>query len=262
MMVINGKLNQMDMKKIVSNLLVGASILLMASCMGVDNFDEPSAHFTGRIIDVTTGENIYADQGECRVRIWEKSFSLNPSPQDIPVKQDGTFNNTKLFNGTYDVVPEGAWWPCDTIRVGIGGKVTQNFEVTPYLKVFDLKTELIDDSLAISCRLDAPITEGLPQIMEVRPYLSLNQFCGAGNAISYYFNMGQSSDSNISQKYVKKIMTTWERIPKLEDGKSEVYSFKVDVKPGYTYFVRVGAKVKDTFQKCNYSEIVKVEVPQ
>mgnify|MGYP000258408169 CR=1 FL=1 len=62
---------------------------------GVDNFDEPSARFTGRIIDKTTGENILADQAECRVRIYEKSYSLNPTPQDIPVKQDGTFNNSK-----------------------------------------------------------------------------------------------------------------------------------------------------------------------
>jgi hypothetical protein len=109
--------------------------------MEVDNFDEPDAHFTGRIIDKTTGENILADQGAGRVKIWEKSFSLNPGSQTIPVKQDGTFNNTKLFKGTYDVVPEGAWWPADTIRIGIGKKAVHDFEVTPYLKLIDLKTE-------------------------------------------------------------------------------------------------------------------------
>ena len=53
-----------------------------------------------------------------------------------------------------------------------------------------------------------------------------------------------------------------EKLEKLEDGKSKIFSFKVDVKPGYTYFVRVGARVDDTFQKCNYTEIVKVEIPQ
>lgn len=55
--------------------------------MEVDNFDAPSECLTGSIIDVTTGQNILADQAEARVRIWEKSYSLNPSPQDIPVKQ-------------------------------------------------------------------------------------------------------------------------------------------------------------------------------
>lgn len=94
------------MKKTIYSILFVASVLASSSCMKVDNFDAPEAHVTGRIIDSTTGENILADQGECRVRIWEKSFSLNPANQDIPVKQDGTYNNSKLFSGTYDVVPK------------------------------------------------------------------------------------------------------------------------------------------------------------
>lgn len=240
------------MKKLIYSLFVSASVILMTSCMDVDNFDEPGAHFTGRIIDSTTGENILADQGECRVRIWEKSFSLNPGNQDIPVKQDGTFNNTKLFNGTYDIVPEGAWWPADTIRLGIGKKtVTENFEVTPYLKLFAFETKLEGDSLVMSCRLDAPKKEGLPQIMEVRPFLSLNQFCGAGNCISQYYN----SDHRES------IMKTWDKIEKLDDNKSKIYTIKAKVKPGYVYFVRMGAKVRDTHEKFNYTEIKMVEIP-
>lgn len=250
------------MKKIKPILLFGALILSVASCMEVDNFDEPDAHFTGRIIDKTTGENILADQGAGLVKIWEKSFSLNPGAQTIPVKQDGTFNNTKLFKGTYDVVPEGAWWPADTIRIGIGKKTTQDFEVTPYLKLIDLKAEMADDSLAISCRLDVPpIVEGLPRILDVRPFLSLNQFCGEGNSISYYATQG-NSDKDYASKYLAKVRTTWEKLEKLEDGKSKVFSFKVDVKPGYIYFVRVGARVEDTFKKYNYSEIVRVEIPE
>ena len=77
------------MKKIFYSLFVCAAALCAASCMEIDNFDGPDSHFTGRIIDATTGKNILADQGECRVRIWEKSYSLNPGHQDIPVKQNG-----------------------------------------------------------------------------------------------------------------------------------------------------------------------------
>ncbi|NDV60343.1 DUF3823 domain-containing protein [Bacteroides sp. 519] len=240
------------MKKLIYSLFVGASAFLMASCMGIDNFDAPDAHFTGRIIDSTTGKNILADQGECRVRIWEKSFSLNPAHQDIPVKQDGEFNNNKLFKGTYDVVPEGAWWPADTIRVGIGKKTVENFEVTPYLTLFDFTTELVGDSLFMTCRLDAPKKEGLPQIMEIRPYLSLNQFCGAANCIGQYNN----NDHKVN------IMKTWDKLDKEADGKSIKFTAKAKVKPGYIYFVRMGAKVRDTHEKFNYTEIKMIEVPQ
>lgn len=241
----------MNMRKLIYNMLLSA-VVLFPSCMEVDNFDAPTAHFTGRVIDVTTGQNILADQGECRIRMWEKSYSLNPGNQDIPVKQDGTFNNTKLFNGTYDIVPEGAWWPADTIRLGIGKTVTENFEVTPYLKLTDFEAKMEDDSLKVSCRIVAP-REDLPYtIMDIRPFLSLNQFCGAGNCISYYSSIAQ---------YKKNINTTWTKLPKEGDGMSKVYTFKLFVKPEYVYFVRMGARVKDTFQKYNYTEIVKIEVP-
>jgi len=253
---------KIDMKNLKHSLWFGALALLAASCMEVDNFDEPDAHFTGRIIDSTTGENILTDQGAGQVKIWEKSFSLNPGSQGIPVKQDGTFNNTKLFKGTYDVVPEGAWWPADTIRIGIGKKAVQDFEVTPYLRLFDLKTAMVDDSLAISCRLDVPpITEGLPRILDVKPFLSLTQFCGEGNHITYYDKMGSDDEKSYAKNYIVNVRKTWANLEKLEDGKSMVFSFKVDVKPGYIYFVRVGARVDDNFKKYNYTEIVKIEVP-
>ncbi|MGN0053078.1 MAG: DUF3823 domain-containing protein [Bacteroides sp.] len=242
------------MKKGLYSLLIGASVTMATSCMEVDNFDAPDAHLTGRIIDATTGENMLADQGECRVRIWEKSYSTNPGNQDIPVKQDGSYNNDKLFKGTYDMVPEGAWWPADTIRVGLGNKLTQNFEVTPYLKLFDFQLELTDpDSIRVSCRFEAPIGEGLPTIMDIRPFLSMNQFCGAANCISYYSSQDQ---------YKKSINKTWAKLEKESDGKSLTYSFKVWVKKGYVYFVRMGARVKDTFQKYNYTEIKEIEIPQ
>ncbi len=251
------------MKKLIYSLFMGVSALLVASCMEVDNFDAPDAHFTGRIIDSTTGENILADQGENYVRIWEKSFSLNPAPQNIPVKQDGTFNNTKLFNGTYDVLPEGAFWPVDTLRrVGIGGKVTQNFEVTPYLRLFDLQVVFENDSLTVSCRIDAPVKQNLPRITELRPFLSLNQFCGAGNHIGYYDNIMYTDKDKVEHPlYWIRINSTWDRLPKLDDGMSQVYRVRMPVTRGYIYFVRMGARVDDVHKKYNYTEIKTIEIP-
>lgn len=240
------------MKKLIYSFLVGASALLMTSCMEVDNFDAPDSHFYGNIIDKTTGKGIVSDRGECHIRIWEKSFSTNPGNQDIPIKEDGAFNNTKLFAGTYDVVPEGSWWPADTIRVGIGKKTSQDFEVTPYLRVFDLKTELVGTTLTMSCRLDAPITEGLPQVTEIRPFLSLNTFCGAANCIGFYN----------TNTYKINVMKAWDKIEKAEDGKSVTFTtIGLPVKPGYIYFVRMGARVKDKFEKYNYTEVIKIEIP-
>ena len=88
--------------------------------------------------------------------------------------------------------------------------------------------------------------------MEVRPYLSLNQFCGASNCINYY----NTNDFRVN------VMKSWDKIEKEGDGRTIPFEVTVPVKRGYIYFVRMGAKVKDSFEKHNYTEIVKIEVPQ
>ena len=47
------------------------------------------------------------------------------------------------------------------------------------------------------------------------------------------------------------------------DGNQTVdpYVVKVPVKPGYTYWVRMGAQLNDTFNSWNLSKVIKVEVP-
>ena len=116
----------------------------LVSCMEIDNFEAPSAKVEGRIIDKTTGQPMLLDQGVSHVRIWEMSYSQHPNPQDLAIKEDGTYYNDKLFSGTYDMLPrDGAWWPCDTTyNVAIGKKGTvQDFEVIPYLHIVDFDAD-------------------------------------------------------------------------------------------------------------------------
>ncbi len=111
---------------------------------------------------------------------------------------------------------------------------------------------MVGDSLEMSCRFYPPIEENLPTLMDIRPFLSLNQYCGAGSSISYYSSLDE---------YSINLRSTWEKLKKAEDGKSLTYKFRCWVKPGYTYFVRMGARVNDTYQNYNYTDIIKVEVP-
>lgn len=257
------------MKKIIYYIIALTLTTCMVSCMEIDNFDQPEASIRGRIIDSTTGENYLTDQGDVHIRIWEKSYSDNPNPQDLAVKMDGTYTRLHLFAGTYDMLPyDGSWWPCDTVfDVPIGNKnnATMEFKVTPYLKIKDFKCNLkvaeadpitgnvaAMDTIVMSGRLFAPITKDLPQVLEVRPFLNNNQYCGASNHIDYYY----------SDAYKINLRKNWEKLGDMETGEGNTtYELKLPVKPGYTYWCRMGANVKDTNQKFNYSEIVKIEVP-
>ena len=44
------------MKKVyMMNLMLGVGLTVLTSCMEIDNFDEPEARISGKLIDSTTG---------------------------------------------------------------------------------------------------------------------------------------------------------------------------------------------------------------
>lgn len=247
----------MKMNKILYSLLISSILMVgfvFTSCMEVDNFSGPNARVSGRVIDATTGENYMTDQNDFQIRIWEKSYTEKPQEQHLAVKMDGTYNNDKLFAGTYDMLPyNGSYWPVDTVHgVAIGKHSVQNFEVTPYLKIKDFKAELVGTTLTMSCRLFAPIPQDLPQVLEVRPFLSLTQFCGSSNKIDPYY----------TDDYRVSLRKSWDQLGDVVTGEGNAtYTITLPLKAGYSYNVRMGANVRDTFEKFNYSEVVRIEVP-
>lgn len=243
------------MKKLLYAIIALGALVATASCMKIDNFDSPAAAISGKLIDKTTGKPLLVDHGDNHIRIWERSYSLNPTPQDLAVKMDGTYTNNKLFSGTYDMLPlDGAYWPCDTTyNVAIGKKgAVQDFEVVPYLHVVDFTAELNGLELTLSCKLQAPVVDNLPNVMEIRPFLSLNQYCGAANHIDYYY----------TDAYKINIRKVWNKIGDADGNGTETYSVTLPVKAGYKYSCRMGVQVNNTYKNYNYSEIKVIEVPK
>ena len=242
-----------DMK--YNNLFLLLALLLPVGCMGIDNFDAPAAKIQGRIIDKTTGQPMYLGQAESHIRIWEVSYRWDPEPQDLNTKADGTYYNDKLFTGTYDMLPlDGAWWPCDTtfnVKIGKKGAV-QDFEVTPYLHLIDFYYELDGVNLTMSCRLEAPIREGMPRVIEVRPFINNNSLCGFGSRLDYYF-----SDTDTI-----RINKDWEELDNGKGVSKDTYSVTVPLKAGYHYTVRMGALVNFKYVNYNYTETMEVKVPK
>lgn len=235
------------MKKIVYFILV-ACAMGCYSC-AFDNLDEPDARMHGKIIDKTTGENFVMSSQGLEVRMWEISYNENPSPRNLNVKDDATYNNTKLFPGTYKVLAtNGAFWPLqDTAIVELknGKDLELNFTVTPYLKVSIEDYNLNGQNLTISGKIEAPITEGLPRVLDIRPFVAITKFVGSAN-ITFY------SDANRID--INKNFT---------DGVGgQTYTMTVNgLLPGRTFYVRLGARVDDSYKANNFSEIIEVKVP-
>lgn len=228
---------------------------VLSSCMKIDNFNPPNATFSGNVIDSVTGKPFLTGQGEAHIRIWEVSYKDNPTPQDIPIKQDGTFNDTKLFNATYDMQPYGgAFWPAQRdSAIKLNKSLQKDFKVVPYLYVVDVNSQLDDTTLKLTCRLKAPITQNLPRVLDIRPFVSLTPFVGAGSRIDEY----------ALDKYAINVNSNWSDGVGDSTGEGSTTYVLPDLplKAGRTFYVRIGVRVEDTYQEYNYSDIVKIPVP-
>lgn len=237
------------MKQLISRVLLGVCVLAASACTKIDNYDAPDASFEGRLIDATTHANFLTSQNSIQVRMEQVSWSATPTPQEIPSKFDGTFKDTKLFKGTYRIIPKGgAFWPIyDSVRVDITKGSSHDFELTPYISIKNFTQSLAGTTLTLKFDIDAPIPAGLPTIIDAQPYVNTTKLVGAGASIRDY---SETKAVVINKEFID--MSTADKaitltIPNLISGRK--------------FFVRVGVRLNDSFKSSNFSEIVEVDVP-
>jgi hypothetical protein len=137
-------------KTILSTLLLAPLAFSACSLFEIDNYDAPGETIQGEVVDVATGDPVLTDQGSegIRVRLTELSWGDNAVHNpDFFCRPDGTFRNTKLFKGTYNVQIDGPFIPLireddrgvpladETKTVEVDGVTDVRFEVQPFLKV-------------------------------------------------------------------------------------------------------------------------------
>jgi hypothetical protein len=152
------------------------------------------------------------------------------------------------------VIPiQGPFWPTDSIVTDIKGATTHNFTVVPYLEITSFTHVQAGDSLVMTCQLSAPRTVGLPQILEVWPFVNNTPYVGSGAYISQY----TISDHNSPSYNLADINSTW-------NNGIATTTYKVVVHGllnGRTYYARVGVRVNDSYKKYNLSEVVSIVMP-
>ncbi|MDN5286394.1 MAG: hypothetical protein JWR38_2668 [Mucilaginibacter sp.] len=234
------------MKKIINGLLIALTLFTASSCSKVDNLQGPNAGFKGNIIDKTTGKNILTETNGIQIKLEELSWSATPTPQFIPSKQDGTFEDEKLFKGHYRVTPYGgAFWPVTGTELDISGTTSHDFTITPYLTVTNVTSNLSGTTLTLTFSLVAPIPAGLPQIIDVKPFVNDTKFVGSGANINSYSDVNKITLNSSYADVVGKTYTL--TIPNLKTGR--------------TFYARVGVRVDDSFKQYNYSDVIEVQVP-
>ncbi|WP_300701822.1 DUF3823 domain-containing protein [Bacteroides sp.] len=252
------------MKKIVYFLAVSFMVLAETSCQKFDNYDEPQETLRGTIIDKETKAPFFTETGNngVRIKLMEYSWSDNPTPYYFTVKQDGTFNNTKIFKGDYNIEPEGAFVPLvlrnakgeiisdASITMGVKGTVNLNFEVEPFLRVEYVGEPVIDGR---KITVKARITRGTAnpdyqqEISDV--YLFINgssPYVGSNNFDDRY-------DKHLGGEEIKNII-----------GETITLTTEGELPAGRTYYLRVGARINKDIagaKRYNYADVKTVSIP-
>lgn len=228
------------MKKIhVFIVLLGMSVMM--SCANLDNYDEPGETLIGKVLDQSTGEGFITEQPNgFRIKLSEISWSDNPQAEYFWGKSDGSFQNTKLFPGTYEVTPvEGAFFGVEAATVKVGGKAEVEFKVIPFLNV---TADIKRDGTNLNVVYSVARTKVADKILDARVFVSTNPNVGTNifdNNLSPMRDLSQIDDQDV-------LNTTYsETITGLVSGK--------------TYYVRVGARTNNTNKRYNFTKTVEVK---
>lgn len=238
-------MNMKSIKYFALSLFLFACIV---SCKD-DNYDAPAETFKGTIIDAGTKVPFQTAIGNTGIRItmMEKSWSDNPTPYYMYCMMDGEFNNTKIFNGTYGVKPEGAFVPLQEEDIDIKGTVEKQYEVEPFLRV-DWVGEPVMNADGIAT-VQVKITRGTSDpayqqaLIEAWLFVSETQYVG---------------DFSYSPNYSTKLISS--TLPTLDETVTIVTGWPGGIGtgsqrtfPAYSrkYFLRVGARINKQVNSTN-----------
>lgn len=252
------------MRKIGYFLVVSFILLGTVSCQKFDNYEGPQETLKGAIIDKGTQKPFLTETGNngVRIKLMEYSWSDNPTPYYFTVKQDGTFNNTKIFKGNYNIEPEGAFVPLvlkggngqvladESITTDIKGTVTLNFEVEPFLRVEYIGEPVVEGK---KITIQAKITRGTNHVDYQQQISDVYLFINGSSPYVGNNNFDDRYDKHLSGAAVNDIL-----------GKVITLTTEGELPTGRTYYLRVGARIdKDIAgaKRYNYADVKTVSIP-
>lgn len=271
------------MKKI-SLYIASFTLLSFTSCslFEVDNYPEPSETLKGEVVDIATGEPVLTDQGSegIRVRLTELSWGENVTPNpDFFCRPDGTFQNTKLFKGNYNIQVDGPFIPLiretaegvpvadETITMDIKGVTSVRFEVQPFLNV-----EWVGEPQVINGKVRAQVRV----TRAVSPEIFEEKISAMGGYSSSFLNVTDiqlfvSYSSSVGYRardtrWSNEILYSGTAFNALL-GETITIESKGTIDPGKVVFIRAAARINyDTprgtgTRRYNYNEAIQVLIP-
>jgi len=244
---------EMNITKITAFIIL---LVTLNSCelFELDNYKSPNGGIYGKIIDSETNNPIplpVESSTGVLIQLYEidTKDTLEVQPINFYANQDGTFTNTKVFNGKYNMLLDGPFVVKDNypINVNIEGQTEINIMVTPYAHVnatADVNGKEVTISYEIVTTTD---TVSFDRVYAYWNYQKLvdsypNHFVviERGSKQNGTFTFDLSDD----EEFIKN-------------------KYKIEANGNRVYF-RIGAQVKTKVKKTritNYSETIEIIIP-
>ena len=152
----------------------------MFTACGLDNYDEPDAQITGRVIDRNGNPvGVMGSREQVTLQLWQPSYPLKADAINVNVAQDGSFS-TMVFDGDYVLKMRNNTGPwvnsTDSVVINVRGNTAIDFPVTPYYTLSNVTYSLNGTTLTATFTI-TEVTAGR-NIEEVALMVNKTQFVG------------------------------------------------------------------------------------
>lgn len=266
------------------SLVLGMMSVSSCAFFELDNYEAPSETLRGRVVDMN-GNPVLTDQGSEGIRVrlmdleWE-AMGNEVTPQDFNCMMDGTFQNTKLFPGRYNVTVDGPFVPiviedADGVPVADGSQDINikegepceiEFQVQPFLNVEFVDYPQVSDGI-ITARVRvtraisrADLSSTLSQtgswedananVTDIQLFVSYSSTVGYRARDEYWSGKVEFSGNSFDSQEGEVIEITSNTDHPIPSGRH--------------LFVRAAARINyqtANVQRYNYSDIMEVVIP-
>lgn len=274
------------MKKIIYILLCCAGVISLSSCemFELDNYNAPKETIKGVVLNAATGDTVYTDDGSegIRVRLRELSWTETAVPDnyDFFCMNNGTYQDTKVFKGYYNVQLDGAFIPLirtdqqgDTIAdeskyLQIQGVTVLDFKVQPFLKVSWVGTPTVSNGKVTATFIVTRAVSPADFQAKVAPMGGWNDnfldvtdvtlFVSESPSVGYRDSRPGTSPYSVQNNYDGSSFNSLL-------GQPVTITSAGTVPAGRTVFIRAGARMRYQtagISRNNYNTAIRIDTPK
>lgn len=221
-------------------LVLALFVFALSGCKELDNYDAPDGGIYGSIMDASTNEPIPLPvQGSSGViiNLVEQNMKATKSI-DFYAKENGTYENSQVFNGEYKVVVNGPFVQVAENTVVVKGQTQLDFKAVPYARI---GATAVASGKTVT--VSYTVTPSSPEFRTTEVYGYWNFAPGIDNSGSNYAEKLTSTNANGTMVFTLETSSVF---------KSNLYKIANN---GNKVYFRIGAKTNGVI---NYSKTVEI----